>query len=112
MGIPWNPDQPEWGLSPPGSRGRIAVFCIIVVVSRGYTTAKKERGVLRAINKLGGLADAQDLADHWNASSKVGEIEAFMAGMCDRFRLRRRNTSAGTKYEKATDGHVQSEVAA
>jgi hypothetical protein len=92
--------QPAQGLAP------------VVEAPKAPITARKERWVLRAINELGGLADAQDLADHWNASSKVGEIEAFMAGMCDRFRLRRRNTSAGTKYEKATDGQVQSEVAA
>ena len=92
--------QPAQGLTP------------VVEAPKAPTTAKKERGVFCAINKLGGLASAQDLADHWNESSKVGEIEAFMAGMCDRFRLRRRNTSAGTKYEKATDGQVQSEVAA
>jgi hypothetical protein len=92
--------QPAQGLAP------------VVEAPKAPTTAKKEKGVFRALNKLGGLAGAQDLADHWNALSKVGEIEAFMDGMCDRFLLRRRNTSAGTKYEKATDGQVQSEVAA
>jgi hypothetical protein len=70
------------------------------------TTEKKDKWILGAVDELG-TASAQDVADYWKVdSSKVREITAHMDGMCDRRKLVREDTPAGTVYSKATVGQT------
>lgn len=111
------PTQPaacpqQASLEPAAKAKRATTVAQTAGAPAAPTTAKKDRGVFRAIKGLGGTASVQNLVDYWKVtdSGKIGEIEAHLVGMFDRCILVREDTPTGTVY--STVGQMRSEVAA